>query len=149
MKSKGKGKGTVAPEDDPAGPYFDPWKHSKYAQSSSAAAPRELSGPTEARFQNQDEKIAAIEARLTQLHQDTQAEFVNVQKREQQNMQTMQQSMSSLKMDLEKSFNAALAQQSDTLNHTLSNTLQEMKALMQPKQKRPRGKAAEDMEDSG
>eukprot|EP00438_Fugacium_kawagutii_P001921 Skav200030 [mRNA] locus=scaffold225:191473:196113:- [translate_table: standard] len=132
--TKGKGKGKTA-EQDPYGPFFDPWQGYQKQTTADTPVVRDTAGPTEARFQAQDEKIAAIEAKLTQLHTNTQAEFVKVEQREQHNMQQMQQSLASVKHDLENAFQQSLAQHSNSLNDTLKD-LKTMLAAV-PKRKVP------------
>ena len=55
----------------------------------------------------------------------------------------MQTAIQAVKSDLESAFQTAIQQQSAQLNGTLG----ELRNLLQAKQKRPRGKEAEDMED--
>lgn len=133
-KTKGAGKGTMKPEDDASGPYFDPWKHCLRTPAPVATQATENTGPTEARFQQQDEEIAAIKAQLQTLKHDTQQEFLKVEKTQQDLQQQTQQSIQAVKTDLEQAFSKALGQHSDSLNKTLID----LKHMMQKKPKRNR-----------
>lgn len=139
MKNKGKGKGGVRPETDPYGPHFDPWCNFTGSRqgSSNTTGPtgtQQLAGPTEARLQKQDEQIAAMEARITQLHKDTQHEFLKVEQREKSNQMRMEQSILAVKTDLETAFSKAVTQQSEGLNQSLLD----LKQLIQANSKRNR-----------
>eukprot|EP00438_Fugacium_kawagutii_P008078 Skav207894 [mRNA] locus=scaffold2233:41451:42899:- [translate_table: standard] len=142
-KGKGKGKGVETPAEDPFGPHFDPW-HGYEKRIEPAPSTRELTGPTEARFQKQDEQIAAMEAAITQLKQDTQNEFVKVEQRAQNNMLQVKQTIGAVKEELANSFQKSLSQQSESIN----STLLDLKALLKAQPKRGRTKAEdEEMEE--
>ena len=104
---------------------------------------------TEARFQehaaklnDHGEQLARMEKAITQLKTDTQQEFQNVQKREQQMQIQVQNAISSVKSELEVSFQNAINQQSSQLN----NTLGELRQLLQTKSKRSRASDESDMD---
>eukprot|EP00438_Fugacium_kawagutii_P004319 Skav229427 [mRNA] locus=scaffold2297:344990:346853:+ [translate_table: standard] len=135
-----------APAEDPWGPFFDPWhKSSRAAPASSniaqgAAPTRALQGPTEAKFQAQEERIHKIEASLQELQQqqvalrsETEKGFAQVAANEKQ----LHQAITQVRTDLDSSFTSAIASQSQQLNRTLDD----LKALIIAKSKR---KADED-----
>ena len=103
--------------------------------------PKDVPGPSEARFQEhsaklQDhtDKLSKLETALAKLQTDTQHEFHLVSKREQQNQMQMQAAIASVKTELETSFQHAINNQSLQLN----NTLGELRQLLQAKPKRGR-----------
>eukprot|EP00435_Cladocopium_sp_Y103_P006658 s4409_g2.t1 len=145
-------KQSITPEADHSGPHFDPWagyQNQKSQAKTQPTQPRELAGPTEAKFQEhsarlQDhtDKLSKMEEALSKLQTDTMNEFLLVQKREQQNQMQMQVAIQSVKTEIETSFQKAITQQS----HQLNDTLGELRQLLQTKQKRSRDDADGDRE---
>eukprot|EP00438_Fugacium_kawagutii_P035676 Skav231661 [mRNA] locus=scaffold823:182260:186903:- [translate_table: standard] len=136
-------EGVAAPD-----PHFDPWAKAAHAQREANAASqqaRTLQGPTEARFQAQDERMAQMENTLQQLQSnqdklrsDTEKGFAAVEKQEQK----LHHAIHQVRTDLENSFSAALSAQSNQLNATLAD----LKNLLQAKPKRGLPKGEEEME---
>ena len=131
---------------DQTSPHFDPWAGYN-ANKMQPAQPKDLTGPTEAKFQehaaklnSQGEQIQKIEKALMQLQSDTKQEFQNVQQREQQTQMQMQAAINAVKTDLESSFQQAISQQSLQLNSTLG----ELRTLLQAKPKRTRSADGDD-----
>jgi hypothetical protein len=125
---------------DATGPNFDPWA-SYTGPKAMPSQPKDVPGPSEARFQEhsaklQDhtDKLSKLETALAKLQTDTQHEFQLVSKREQQNQMQMQAAIASVKTELETSFQHAINNQSLQLN----NTLGELRQLLQAKPKRSR-----------
>eukprot|EP00438_Fugacium_kawagutii_P013120 Skav209591 [mRNA] locus=scaffold1607:167577:171527:- [translate_table: standard] len=136
---------TAAPD-----PYYDPWAKAAQAQRDAQAAAgqvRSLQGPTEARFQAQDERMAKMEQTIQQLHttqeqlrSDTEKGFAAVERQEHK----LHQAISQARTDLEQSFSSALSAQSDQLNATLTD----LKQLLQAKPKRALAKGEDEMSDT-
>ena len=123
----------------------DPWANYSGPKPANAQTnlPRDVTGPTEKKFQEQSERIAQVEQALATLRSDTAKGFQQVEEREKNAFAQTQQAIASVKSDLETSFQAAIAQQSSQLNSTLAD----LKSLLQAAPKRSRERGAEDMED--
>ena len=141
-----KGTGT----NEQFGAQGDPWATAAIQKGLPPAFPANMPGPSEAKFLEQDAKIEEQNAKIQKMNDalekltvDTKQEFLNVQERENQSQRQMQTAIQAVNSDLESAFQTAIQQQSAQLNGTLG----ELRNLLQAKQKRPRGKEAEDMED--
>ena len=115
-------------------PFFDPWAGYQPSNAAAPVAVRNLPGPTEAKFQEQDQKIAKLEEAITTLKSETKTGFEQVEAREVKNQQKMQTAIENIKTDIDKSVQSAINQQSQTLD----TTLKELRALMMQKPKRGR-----------
>lgn len=115
-------------------PFFDPWAGYQPTNATASTAVRSLPGPTEAKFQEQDQKITKLEEALVALKADTNKGFEKVEAREKKNEQKMQTAIEKIKTDIDKSVQSAIQQQSQTLD----TTLKELRSLMLQKPKRNR-----------
>ena len=115
-------------------PFFDPWVGYQPSNAAAPTAVRSLPGPTEAKFQEQDQKITKLEEALVALKADTNKGFEKVEAREKKNEQKMQTAIEKIKTDIDKSAQSAIQQQSQTLD----TTLKELRSLMLQKPKRNR-----------
>jgi hypothetical protein len=102
-----------------------------------------VSGPTEAKFKEQEVRITAMEQNLNQLQQNTEAGFKKVELRDKQNQAHMHEAIHTVKHEIESSFAAAINMQSQQLNQTLSD----LKSLLQAHPKRPREREDENMDE--
>ena len=122
----------------PAPLVFDPWANYKALETgkgvSSSVVPRTIAGPTEQKFQEQEEKIAKVELALEQLQKETSQGFKEVEQREKQFQGSIQGALQQMKQDIDRSVTTALSAQSSQLESTLND----LKALMiQKSAKRP------------
>lgn len=133
------------PQDDPWGPYFDPWNKavtpstSPPTANSSGSAGRVVQGPIEAKFTahearltQMEQTIEALQVSSNQLRTETQQGFAAVAEREKQ----VQTAIGQVRTDLEQSMKTAIAQQSTQL----AASIDELKQLMVKKSKRSRSK---------
>lgn len=125
-------------ENDHMSPFHDPWAGWKGSSANktvgNALNQRDVSGPTEAKFKEQEVRITAMEQNLNQLQQNTEAGFKKVELRDKQNQAHMHEAIHTVKHEIESSFAAAINMQSQQLNQTLSD----LKSLLQAHPKRPR-----------
>ena len=114
----------------PAPLTFDPWANYKANEegkgSNNPQIARTIAGPTEQKFQEQDEKIAKVELALEQLQKETTRGFQEVEKREKQFQGSIHGALQQMKNDIDKSVTTALSSQSAQLESTLND----LKALM-------------------
>lgn len=122
---------------------YDPWCKPMQSASQPSIPRKDVSGPTEIRFQQQDERLSKLEQRLKQLTAETQAEFTKVAQREEANMTTMANALTGVKQELETSFHSAITQQSNALNGTLN----ELKEMLKTNNKRDRDPSPATMRD--
>ena len=111
-----------------------PWAGYQPTNATASTAVRSLPSPTEAKFQEQDQKITKLEEALVALKADTNKGFEKVEAREKKNEQKMQTAIEKIKTDIDKSVQSAIQQQSQTLD----TTLKELRSLMLQKPKRNR-----------
>lgn len=139
-------------------PFYDPW--APYLRitpedSASGTQSRSMTGPTESKFAEQDARMTQIEqcmkqmkAETEQLSKETQQGFAQIQQREQQT----QHAMTQMRTDLERSFQAALSQQSNHLSSTMEDIKQDIKQMLlqgnRPKRTKANAERAEDAEMS-
>ena len=134
-------------ENDHMSPFHDPWAGWKGSSANTtvgnALNQRDVSGPTEAKFKEQEVRITAMEQNLNQLQQNTEAGFKKVELRDKQNQAHMHEAIHTVKHEIESSFAAAINMQSQQLNQTLSD----LKSLLQAHPKRPREREDENMDE--
>lgn len=119
----------------------DPWatwltKHPSPMAAASAAAPvvsRQLHGPTEEKFQNQEQRLQTLEDQMSKIRdaqeeqkKDMQQVKENVAGTEQRLGEQINTAMASVKAELASSFSQAFNQQSQNFD----NNLREFKALL-------------------
>ncbi len=114
----------------------DPW--AKYQGPSAAMTsnqpPRDVAGPTEAKFQQQESRITQVEQAIQKLQQDTKAGFAAVEQREKHFQNALQMDLNAMRSDIDKSVQNAIMAQSTKLD----NTLFELKSLFAQTAKRGR-----------
>eukprot|EP00438_Fugacium_kawagutii_P032432 Skav209373 [mRNA] locus=scaffold64:64578:66485:+ [translate_table: standard] len=131
-------QGAADPWTAPGAASTDPWANfTPTTAAKAAAAPRTVQGPIESRFNQQEQRLDQMEQALTQLRNDTQQGFQNVEQREKKTHAVIAQ----VKHELESSFTQAINQQSSQLNTTLAD----LKTLLVQRTKRDR-ELAEDEE---
>eukprot|EP00435_Cladocopium_sp_Y103_P033542 s1250_g8.t1 len=140
-----------APAEGIGGPLgFDPWARAAHNKGLPPVLNKDMPGPSETKFQDQDAKIEAqnhrlelMEQTIDKLRQDTKHEFELVQQREKQAHIQVHTAIQNVKQDLQQAFQQAIGQQSQQLN----GTLQELRSLLQTKPKRSREAEEEEMSD--
>lgn len=113
----------------------DPW--AKFQPTSSSIPPhqpRDVAGPTEAKFQQQESRILQVEQALQQLQNETKAGFADVEKREKHFQDALHKDLHAMRNDIDKSVQSAMMAQSNKLDSTLS----ELKSLFAQTAKRTR-----------
>ena len=124
----------------------DPW--AKYQGASAnpvntTQPPRDLAGPTETKFQQQENRIMNVEQALQKLQQETQAGFKAVEQREHHFQNVLKKDLQAMRQDIDTSVQQALVAQSSKLDNTLS----ELKSLFAQTAKRSRNALNEDDKD--
>ena len=147
IRQKGAVANQTSQEFDHTSPFYDPWAGWKgTSQSRPMQVPqqaRDVAGPTEAKFKEQEARISAIEQKMTKLQQDTAAGFQQVEARDHQNQAHMKEAIHNVKQEIESSFTAAINLQSQQLNQTLAD----LKAMLQSNPKRPRDRGNDEEMD--
>lgn len=112
---------------------------------------RQLEGPTEARFRQQDSKIDALETSLKQvrLHQEKmekamEAEAAASERRSQDTVAFVKSTVTSIKAEVEQTVKTALQQHTNELNTNLTDLKQ---LFIQQINKRPRPPGEDDMDE--
>lgn len=133
---------------------FDPWANwtgprlvPPREQTTSTPSTRQVTGPIEERFANQDATIAAIRTELQELSQKqdeqnklTDHRFQQAEDREKKNLSQMQADMKNMQQDLEKSLTASLNQNAQTLD----TRLRELKELFVTSKRKSPGVGGDD-----
>ena len=104
----------------------DPWaRYQGPNTNGTPQQPRDVAGPTEAKFQQQESRILQVEQAIQKLQQDTKAGFVAVEQREKSFQNALQTDLHAMRKDIDTSVQKALMAQSSKLDNTLS----ELKSL--------------------
>ena len=126
----------------------DPW--AKYnptttASAASAVAPqhREVSGPTQKKFQEQDAKLEVLEKQIASLRQDTKQGIDKLQADQEQSHKQLTSAMQTMKQEIDVSVAQAMKQQSTQLE----GTLKELKDLFLEKTKKSENKRPAEITD--
>ena len=145
-------KPSVVPHGDPWHQGQDPWAHygpAKTIASNSAAPMPPQQGPTEKRLQEQDAKIANIQANLDQLTQAQQhhakqidSQLKQAEQREKENMTKMDQAL----RHIETSVDNAMTKSMHQYQTAMDERFQEIKNLFMSN-KRPAPPGASEMTD--
>ena len=100
----------------------DPWASYSGTRTANMAANsnRDLAGPTEQKFQQQEQRMQKLEDVVQQLQNETKKGFEEVQKREQAFQSTLKKDIMGLRKEIDQSVQGALTQQSQKLDATLS-----------------------------
>ena len=113
---------------DPWAPNSNPWANWKSSTASAPAAPSApMVGPTEQKFQQQEQRIAHMESVITKIQQDQATANENVENLKQEVVQrdeAMKQQIDTrlhgIKKELDASFSAALVKQTQSFDQSLS-----------------------------
>ena len=105
--------------------------------------PKDVAGPTEAKFQQQESRISQVEQAIQKLQRDTKAGFAAVEQREKNFQNALQIDLHAMRKDIDTSVQNAFMAQSSKIDNTLS----ELKSLFAQNAKRGRDQQrAEDVE---
>ena len=102
----------------------------------SPAMPRELSGPTQKRFQEQDEKLGFLEKQIETLRTDTQNGMEKLKTEQDLSHKQLVSTMQTMKKEIDTSVATAMKHQSSQLE----STLHELKELFMKKAEKPDNK---------
>ena len=126
----------------------DPWaNYNPTGAASNTAqqlAPREVAGPTQKKFQEQDEKLQTLEKQIASLRQDTQQGIEQLQQEQDVSHKQLVSAMQAMKQEIDTSVATAMKQQSSQLEGTLN----ELKHLFLKKADKPDNKRPAEKEDA-
>ena len=113
------------------------------AETFRPSVPREVAGPTQKKFQEQDDKLQVLEKQIESLRQDTQKNVEQLKADQDLSHKKLVSAMQTMKHEIDTSVATAMKHQSTQLEGTL-HELKElfMKKVEKPDNKRP----AENME---
>ena len=126
----------------------DPWaKYNPTTTASAASAVasqhREVSGPTQKKFQEQDAKLEVLEKQIASLRQDTKQGIDKLQADQEQSHKQLTSAMKTMKQEIDVSVAQAMKQQSTQLE----GTLKELKDLFLEKTKKSENKRPAEITD--